>query len=150
MQAKKFVRRQFAVEAVRVTEDNMEQVATWCEGAVKETDDGVKYVKVKVIRPLNVKHSQAFVGDWVSISDAGYKVYTNRAFEKSFHPERSSSERNVFENTEELRVTNDPVPTDHDETPAPAQPVQTEPLVAPKPTPREALGFNAPKNIIKD
>lgn len=141
MQVQKFNRRKFDVNAVQVNPDNMEQVATWCGGEVQETKDGVKFVKVKTHRPQNLRHTQAFANDWVSLSEQGYKVYTNQAFLKHFEEEARDGHRNVFTDTEELRVTNDPVP---------AEPTQEEKVEEPKPTPREALGFNTPKNIINN
>jgi len=79
-----YVRRPFEVTAVQVTEDNLAEVADWCEGEVRETAEGTKFVKVRVYRPMNSRQTRAFVGDWVLYSGRAYKVYTVRAFEQSF------------------------------------------------------------------
>jgi hypothetical protein len=87
MQTQQFQRKAFVVEAVRVTQKNINEVAKWCGGTVqkKPTDKGVqRFIKVKVHRPLNEKQTQAFIGDWVVKAEAGFKVYTNRAFGNSF------------------------------------------------------------------
>lgn len=83
MQTTKFIRRSFEVDAVRVTDENIDDVAKWCQGEVLETN-GKKYIKVKVQKIISDRQTQAFVGDWVLYAGAGYKVYTNRAFRNSF------------------------------------------------------------------
>lgn len=85
-----YVRKPFPVQAVRVTEKNINQVSLWCEGEIKGLGEhdgrwGV-FIEVKVVNPdpNKPRQSQAFVGDWVLKSEQGFKVYTDRAFEKSF------------------------------------------------------------------
>lgn len=88
LRPKTYVRKPFTVEAERVTDRNMHQIALWCEGEVKglgEHDGRYgPFIEVKVLNPTNPRQAQAFVGDWVLKSEQGFKVYTNRAFEKSF------------------------------------------------------------------
>ena len=90
LETKMFSRRSFDVEAVQVTADNMVYVADWCHGRVryrdKNKDPNNMYIKVKVSRPINMRQTQAFIGDWVSLHEGGFKVYTQKAFEKSFEP----------------------------------------------------------------
>lgn len=85
---KKFARRPFFVDAVQVTSENVEDVAEWCMGEVRTTEQTAeeKYVKVRVLRPLTERQTKAFVGDWVLYAGTGFKVYTPKAFEKSFEP----------------------------------------------------------------
>lgn len=83
MKTHKFARKPFYVDAVRVSEANMEEVAAWCEGEILETSDG-RYISVQVYRPINERQTQAFIGDWVLFSGNGFKVYTPKAFDKSF------------------------------------------------------------------
>jgi hypothetical protein len=89
----KFVRKPFPVEAVQVTERNMEEVAAWCQGDIQFTnprpapagDDGRRrFIKVRVLRPMGEKQTQAFAGDWVLYAGTGYKVYRDAAFHNSF------------------------------------------------------------------
>lgn len=85
----KFARKPFYVDAVQVTAENMEAVAEWCMGDVQTTvkPEGAaeeQYIKVRVHRPLTERQTKAFVGDWVLYAGTGFKVYTPRAFEKSF------------------------------------------------------------------
>ncbi len=80
----KFARKPFYVDAVRVSEANIAEVAVWAEGSVEKTDDGQTYVTVKVHRPLTERQTQAFIGDWVLFAGTGFKVYTPKAFDKTF------------------------------------------------------------------
>lgn len=84
MKTHKFARKPFYVDAVRVSDANIEEVAQWCGGKiVTEHADG-KHISVEVHRPINERQTQAFVGDWVLFAGSGYKVYTPKAFDKSF------------------------------------------------------------------
>lgn len=82
-------RKTFEVDAVRVTADNIEEVARWCGGTVRSVagpkpGSGRPYIKVRVLRPLDDKQTMAFIGDWVLHAGTGYKVYGDSAFHKSF------------------------------------------------------------------
>lgn len=79
----KYARKPFDVDAVQVTAENMDAVAKWCQGEV-QTDGDQKFIKVRVARVLNERQTKAYVGDWVLYAGAGYKVYTEKAFKKSF------------------------------------------------------------------
>lgn len=86
-----FVRKPFYVDAVQVTSENMAEVAEWCNGAVRDikNQDGSvssQYIKVQVSRAITDRQTKAFAGDWVLKAGSGFKVYTPKAFEKSFDP----------------------------------------------------------------
>ncbi len=89
IETNKFVRKPFHVDAVQVTEENMSDVAQWCEGQIQEsekTKDGssATFIKVWVHRPMTERQTRAFVGDWILYARSGFKVYTTKAFEKTF------------------------------------------------------------------
>lgn len=87
MQIKLYNRKTFTIEAIRVTDENMVEVAAWCHGTieVERTDNGVKkFIRVKVRNPITDKQTKAFAGDWVMKSKHGFKVYVNKAFSNSF------------------------------------------------------------------
>jgi hypothetical protein len=89
MKTEKFIRKPFTVDAVQVTAENMQDVAEWCQGEVLTTEatekrDPEDYIQVRVLRPLSPRQTKAFVGDWVLYSGTGYKVYTNKAFDRGF------------------------------------------------------------------
>lgn len=79
----KYTRKRFDVDAVQVTEANISAVADWCLGQIS-TEDGKLFIRVNVVRVLNDRQTKAFVGDWVLAAGGGFKVYTTKAFERSF------------------------------------------------------------------
>lgn len=83
LEVTRYVRRPFEIDAVQVTAENIEEVAKWCNGDVRNEGDN-QYVKVRVHRPMNDKQTKAFVGDWVLYAGTGYKVYTSKPFKSSF------------------------------------------------------------------
>lgn len=94
METETYTRKPIHVEAVQVTEENLYEVAAWCDGEViinQTSRTGERYIKVKVNNPLNVRQTKAFVGDWVLKSKHGFKCYTPKAFEKAFEkPEEAT------------------------------------------------------------
>lgn len=93
MQTQKFQRKTFVVDAVQVTEENMEEVAKWCRGTIETTDSKIaeglhqepqRYIKVNVLNPYNPRQTQAFVDDWVLYARDNFKVYMDKGFNKTF------------------------------------------------------------------
>lgn len=91
-----FVRKPFYVDGIRVTADNMSEVAEWCKGTLKETapkeasKKPSKYIEVEVHRPMNDRQKRAFVGDWVLQAENGFKVYTDAALKNTFEIAKTS------------------------------------------------------------
>jgi hypothetical protein len=101
---KQYARKPFFVDAVQITADNMEEVALWCAGEIREEEPDhegatpTKYVHVRVHRPLNERQSRGYIGDWVLYAGTGYKVYNNKAFNNSFDPSAGTEKvTNVFD-----------------------------------------------------
>lgn len=90
LEINKFARRTFYVEGVLITEENMQEAAKWCHGAVnlevKKDESEVKFIKVNVHRALDERQTRAYVGDMILFAGTGYKVYPLVAFEKTFEP----------------------------------------------------------------
>lgn len=91
MQLEKYVRKPFEIEAVQVTEENFEEVASWCKGELQTTDDSAPevdrsncFIKVKVFKPMGDRQTQAYAGDWVLFFNGGFKVYLDASFQRSF------------------------------------------------------------------
>lgn len=88
METSKYVRKSFDVDAIQVTDENIEEVAQWCGGTIETPHalslEEAKHIKVRVRYPINERQTKAFVGDWVLNSGRGFKVYTNNAFNKQF------------------------------------------------------------------
>lgn len=101
-----YIRKPFEIQAVRVTKDNLEEVASWCKGEVLTNEDSAtkeRLIKVEVRNPLNEKQTRAFVGDWVLHSGSGgYKVYTDQAFRRSFDRVRTLQPTEVAEASKKL------------------------------------------------
>lgn len=94
LETTQYIRKPFNIDAVKVTSQNMSEVAKWVDGDIR-TDDLGQYVKVRVHRPLNERQTKAYVGDWVLYAGTGYKVYTDKAFRNSF--EQSSGESRLID-----------------------------------------------------
>lgn len=87
----KYIRKPLYVDAVRITDDNFDEIVSWCQGEVQQDEvphegnpDGKQYIKVRVHNPKNPRQTKAFVGDWLLYTERGYKVYTTKAFHASF------------------------------------------------------------------
>jgi hypothetical protein len=96
MQTEQFLRKSFPVEAVQVTEENMQEVAAWCNGRIR-TEDGKTYIKVFVHNPLKEEQTMAHPGDWVLYAGKGFKIYKDVAFRKTFDKKDEELAGNVFE-----------------------------------------------------
>jgi hypothetical protein len=86
METTTYRRVPFTVKAVRVTEENMAEVAEWCEGSVRKAVEGAMgaRIRVPVTNAKSSRQTHAFVGDWVLSGSMGFKVYSDRAFQKGF------------------------------------------------------------------
>ena len=88
LKTQKYARRPFYVDAIQVTEENMEEVAEWCMGNIQVTEKGEgeeeRYIKVRVHRPNTERQTMAYPGDWILYAGTGFKVYTASAFSRCF------------------------------------------------------------------
>jgi hypothetical protein len=89
-----FVKKSYLVDAVRVTVENIDELASQYDGVVKDaTIDGMhapgskKYIELVVKRWGLNKKTMAFVGDWIAIlGGENIRVYQHRMFKSSFAP----------------------------------------------------------------
>jgi hypothetical protein len=90
---KKYVRRPLVVDAVQVTPENFEELASWCQGTIVNNDgteptNGVspnsQHIHVRVHNPRSGRQTKAFVGDWLLYTERGYKIYNQKAFAGTF------------------------------------------------------------------
>lgn len=106
----KYVRKPLYVDVVRVTGENMIEIARWCQGEIRNLDnDDVaenqqleRYIHVRVHNPKNARQTKAHIGDYLLYTERGYKVYTERAFQNSF--ELVEGEDQNAENVEPVPV----------------------------------------------
>jgi hypothetical protein len=82
------MRKPFIVTGYKVTENNMDAIARWCEGhVIRDTER--PFIRVPVIRPSNPRQTEAYVGTSVLLSntprgDKSFKVYTQEWLDKNF------------------------------------------------------------------
>lgn len=117
----KFARKPFYVDAVRVSETNIDEVAEWCGGTVVPEHEEGKHVSVEVHRPMNERQTMAFIGDWVLFAGSGYKVYTPKAFDKSFEKVKTLTKAQADEAG--ITVPHEPRPKKKHQRPVPTPPV---------------------------
>lgn len=91
-----YERKTFRVEAVRVTSENLEEIAEWCGGRV--IPERIGYSRTFVQIPighngLNVIH--AFVGNWVTclVKTKSFRVYKEKSFLEAFRGIMSETEK---------------------------------------------------------
>lgn len=77
MKIQNFVRKPFIVEAVEITSENMDEVAAWSKGEVK---DGV----ILVVTPNSQTPLQAAIGDFMTRSNRSFRVYPQGPFRRTF------------------------------------------------------------------
>jgi hypothetical protein len=107
-----YVRKPFFVKAMRVTAENMAQVAEWCNGVVSTAEvNDEPFVKVHVLQARNERQTRAFVGDWVLQAGKSYKVYTHKAFTKVYEPVDKENVVHPEPVSEDAEITALPVET---------------------------------------
>lgn len=78
-------RKSFPIEFVEVTEDNIDQVATW-SGGVVGGEGKHRFIKLLDKAAINSQQTKAFINDVVVFSKETrtYKKFTRKAFNKAF------------------------------------------------------------------
>lgn len=95
VQTIKYVRKPLYVDAVQVTDENFEDIITWCQGDIgfidgsdvtrdTEIDPEKQYIRIRVHNPQSPRQTKAFIGDWILYTEKGYKIYTEKAFSENF------------------------------------------------------------------
>lgn len=111
-----YMRKPFYVSAFQVTEENLESLSEEHGLDIRTAaKTGARYLKVKVLRPLNDRQTKAFVGDWLLVSENGYKVYTQAAFEKNFIRVSAAEDRMLDAIMDPIEKTLDGIETRMDE-----------------------------------
>jgi len=76
-----FVRKPFVVEAMEVTEDNIEEVAELI-GTLRKKENGVPYIAVN--RRLVPNLYRVYIGFWVTKMGDNVRCYSKRVFTQQF------------------------------------------------------------------
>jgi hypothetical protein len=98
----RFTRKTFTVEAVRVTSENIYELAAQVKGEVRdsgtlarvdETQLGKLYIDLVVWRHGRDQRAMAFLGDWITISPSNnLEVYAHKRFKSTFALEYASKQ----------------------------------------------------------
>lgn len=88
-----YVRKPFAVEAVEVTEENMEEVAELISSRYCHKEDGTPYIQVN--RRLVPNVFRVYVGFWVTQMGENIRCYSKRIFLDQFIPSNPAVEDSV-------------------------------------------------------
>jgi len=85
MMTQTYQRKPLTVEAVQITEENLYEVAKWCEGDVRTHNiTGKKFIQVDVLHPKDPKQTRASVGNWILKSEQGFKIFSDSAFKSGW------------------------------------------------------------------
>lgn len=89
-----WTRNSFDVGAVRITEENIREVATWCGGTVAKTltDNPKLYVCVGTKVHNQLRDTKAHIGDWIINVDGEYKHYRDRQFRQAYQSKAAKRE----------------------------------------------------------
>jgi hypothetical protein len=103
-----WTRNSFDVEAVRVTEENIREVANWCGGTVAKslTDYPKLYVCLDTVHYNKHRQTKAFVGDWIIHVDDEFKHYRDKSFRLAYQSKAAKREAVLEMVREALGITN--------------------------------------------
>lgn len=78
------------VHAVRITEENMVEVAKWCHGSLqsennpKDASHVQKYIRLSSNRTPSKRLGMGYVGDWMVQKGNSFRVFTPSNFDREF------------------------------------------------------------------
>lgn len=86
IQTATFTRKPLHVDAIRVSPENMEQVAEWCGGSIGQKGHR-KFIRLFIPYVRTPRQTVAYSGDWITKVGKSFKVYTETAFKDNFVPQ---------------------------------------------------------------
>jgi len=99
METKTAKRKSFDVEYVVVTDENIEEVAAWCNGKI-EGEGNERCVKIIDKNAISTRQAKAFIDDYMlkmSATGNSFKAFTKKAFLKSFEPMNTDPSETSFD-----------------------------------------------------
>lgn len=88
MKLEEWERKTFRIQAVQVTEEDMEEIAAWCDGRIyikkDEGEDPAFYIQFTAIHHKQKQTMKAFVGDWITWSGSSFHHYKDSSFRKGY------------------------------------------------------------------
>jgi len=106
-----------SLQAVQVTEMDMEEIAAWCDGKIYiRKDEGEEpqfYIQFTAIHHKQKQTMKAFVGDWITWSKTSqsFHHYRDTTFRRGYHPGHELFEKiyqsvsDVIEKLDEISST---------------------------------------------
>lgn len=95
IQIELWTHKPFYIAAVQVTDKNMREVSSWCNGSyVKVEEDGRRYISLSQEDVLNSR-VKAYAGDWVcqtSRDGKNFKIYNDAIFKATFERKEDESD----------------------------------------------------------
>lgn len=89
MKIEQWIRKPVPINVVRVTSENLAEVAKWCKSLVNQTGSS-PWIDVRFKNPQAERRRKAYVGDYIlelgSGTQTSYKIYTAAAFHAAFDP----------------------------------------------------------------
>jgi hypothetical protein len=105
MEMSTFVRKPFTVEAVEVTEDNIEEIAQYV-GELRHKDNGTPFIHVD--RRLVPNIYRVYPGFWMTKMGDNIRCYSKKIFQDQFLPTDPEIEKWIdFLNGEDAKATAD-------------------------------------------
>jgi hypothetical protein len=103
-----WTRNSFDVEAVRVTEENIREVANWCGGTVAKslTDYPKLYISLDTVHYNKHRQTKANIGDWIILVDEEFKHYRDKSFRLAYQSKAAKREAVLEMVREALGITN--------------------------------------------
>jgi hypothetical protein len=92
-------RNTFEIEAVRVTSQNLGDVALWTGGEMcrQQTHNGRWYILVDTVEYNRLRQTKIFVGDWVIKVQGQFKHYRNDSLRLAYHRKLVDREKRITE-----------------------------------------------------
>ena len=92
MQFEQFVRKPFVVQAIQITEENIEELAKFI-GTLERKDDGRPYIQVDKTKVPNL--FRVYPGFWMTRMGKNTRCYAENIFAKEFKPSTPELESHV-------------------------------------------------------
>lgn len=86
--ATRFMRRPLFCIGYQVTDENMEELAVWCDGIIATDERKEDYIRVPVLRAVSARQTMAYVGLWITMTihleKKSFKVYQPKWLEQDW------------------------------------------------------------------
>lgn len=82
METTTYQRKPFRIEAVEITNENIEEIGAKIGRVMTRAEDGVKFIQIDSVIIPGI--ARAYVGFWLTIMDNRYRCYSGRIFNAQF------------------------------------------------------------------